>query len=135
MNLNHEFKHSKLRNDLTFNLYVFLLSLTTWRSQRATRALLKKIKKFQEIQDSWIQDKKYNIKKNIMLRNFLFWKSRQKKKCSLRQEILSWWDTNCYWNATERSSIIDRNIIILTVVFNAQYDLGRHGFISAARQI
>ena len=23
-----------------------------------------KIKKFQEIQDSWIQDKKYNVKKN-----------------------------------------------------------------------
>lgn len=32
-----------------------------------------------------------------------------------------------------KTSIIDRNTI-LTVVFNAQYDLGRHGFISATRR-
>jgi len=32
--------------------YVFLLSLTMRRNQRAIRVLLKKIKKFQEIQDS-----------------------------------------------------------------------------------
>ena len=41
--------------------YVFLLSLTMRRNQRAIRVLLKKIKKFQEIQDSWIQDKKNKI--------------------------------------------------------------------------
>lgn len=37
---------------------------------------------------------------------------------------------------TKTSSIIDRNTtVVLTVVFNAQYDLGRHGFISAARRM
>ena len=46
--LHREFKHSKLWDDSTFNLYLFLLSLTTRHSQRAIRALLKKSRNFKK---------------------------------------------------------------------------------------
>lgn len=44
--------------------------------------------------------------------------------------LLRNWIADCYRDARE---IIEHNVILI-VVFNAQYDLGRHGFISAARR-
>jgi len=100
-------KHNKLRDDRhSIYTYVFFLSLTMWCSQRATRVLLKKSRNFKKFKILEFKTKilnflefldffNYNVKKwsRQEKRNFLSWKSRQDKKCSLRQEILSWWNT------------------------------------------
>lgn len=65
-----------------------------------------------------------------MITLFLWTNSNQPNLCERRSKKRAETGT-LLW--CERSSVVDHNIILI-VVFNAQYDLGRHEFISAARR-
>ena len=96
--LNHEFKYNNYETTRhSICTYVFLLSLTTWRSQRATRTLLKKSKNFKKFRILEFKTRNTMSRNDQDKKNEISYFENQDKtrnEISLRQEILSWWNTS-----------------------------------------